>query len=46
MKGGGGFNVEDLMEAQHSIIQEDFKAHLSTQLGIKADTLKEINAKK
>ena len=43
---GGGFTAEDLMEAQHSIIQEDFKAQLKTQIGIKADTLKDINAKK
>ena len=43
---GGGFTAEDLMEAQHSIIQEDFKAQLKTQIGLKADSLKDINAKK
>ena len=34
------------MDAQHSIIQEDFKAQLRTQISLKAETLKDIEAKR
>ena len=36
----------DLLQASHSMIQEDVKASLRTKITLKADSLKEINSKK